>query len=198
MIEMTFHNFGLFAGSDKDDIRHFTGSSGDFYDMQLAAMADEQHILKQYPYYVLADAMGMIVSVTDDYSRLTPDNLTMIGFDDAALFARISTAAEKIFEKQFRWDGTAIVEYYPPYIARREGEFREFMALFTPEEQMALKSAEQTDVKVALYFDLARGGATLSLDHPSLVEAMHYYVVQGLITAERAAHILAADFNVPS
>lgn len=78
---------------------------------------------------------------------------------------------------------------------RRKGAFREFMALFTKDEQVRLKSAEQNDLEVAIWFDLARGGPDMSLDHPHVAEGLAYMVANELLTQERADEIADTDFN---
>lgn len=92
--------------------------------------------------------------------------------------------------------GNTIDPYEPPVkLPRRVGEFREFMALFTPQEQVALKEAERDNVQVAIWFDLARGGATLSLDHATVAPGFQFMVDLGLLTEARRTEILATDFD---
>lgn len=83
-------------------------------------------------------------------------------------------------------------EKLPP---RREGEFREFMELFTDDEQLGVISATQTDANIKRWYDKAMGGATFSLDHLQTDYGLTALVSVGLLTASRKAEILGADFD---
>lgn len=78
---------------------------------------------------------------------------------------------------------------------RRVGEFREFMDLFTNDEQVALATAALSDVRVKLWYDKAMGGASFSLDNPQTNVGVGFMVHMELLTEARAAEILGADFD---
>lgn len=85
-----------------------------------------------------------------------------------------------------------------PKPSRREGEFREFLATFTDTEQAAIKTAAMnpSNIALALWYDKALGGATMSLDHSATDTGLSALVAAGLITSERKTEILATDFNL--
>lgn len=85
-----------------------------------------------------------------------------------------------------------------PKVKRREGEFREFLSLFTTAEQIAIKTAamDTDNVVLALWYDKALGGASMSLDHPETEAGLSALVSAGLIDADRKAEILATDFDL--
>ena len=75
--------------------------------------------------------------------------------------------------------------------------FLQFMALFTPAEQVAIVSSGDTQTK--LFLLMAAGAGTLQLDNSEVVGGVNYLATPtgatppgpGLITALRAAQILA-------
>lgn len=151
-----------------------------------------------------------IISINSVIADVDPDtyivNLVMDLDDGAGPFdaeygltpGDIEPFAQTVRDAVNAWlaAGNPLTPYTPPPVEpRRRGEFREFMALFTPDEQVALKQAERTDDQVALWIDRARGGATLSLDHSDTAAGLSYAVALGLITSDRAAQILASDFD---
>lgn len=85
-----------------------------------------------------------------------------------------------------------------PKVKRRKGEFREFLNLFTTDEQVAIKTAalDTDNVALALWYDKALGGAEMSLDHPETEAGLSALVSAGLIDADRKAEILATDFDL--
>lgn len=98
--------------------------------------------------------------------------------------------------------GNELTEYNAalnkPKVKRREGEFREFLAVFTEAEQVAIKTAAMnpSNVALALWYDKALGGATMSLDHSETDTGLSALVAAGLITSERKTAILASDFDL--
>lgn len=85
-----------------------------------------------------------------------------------------------------------------PKVKRRVGEFREFLNLFTSQEQVTIKTAAMNpeNVALALWYDKALGGSTMSLDHPETESGLSALVAAGLISADRKAEILATDFDL--
>ena len=85
-----------------------------------------------------------------------------------------------------------------PKAKRREGEFREFLEIFTSTEQVAIKTVAMNpaNVALALWYDKALGGATMSLDHSATTTGLDALVSAGLIDADRKAEILATDFDL--
>lgn len=87
-----------------------------------------------------------------------------------------------------------------PYIApetpkRLEGEFRDFMKMFTQQEQINIVTATLSDPLVKLWYDNAIGGATFRLDHPETAQGLAYLVSAQLLTQERTDIILDGDFD---
>ena len=66
----------------------------------------------------------------------------------------------------------------------------EFLALFTDEEKISLKSFEATDPTVGLFWEEYRTADSIRLDEPRTIRAVEYLAGQGYITAERKADIL--------
>ena len=85
-----------------------------------------------------------------------------------------------------------------PKVKRRVGEFREFLNAFTTQEQVAIKTAAMNpeNVALALWYDKALGGATMSLDHAETESGLSALVAAGLISADRKAGILETDFDL--
>lgn len=83
-----------------------------------------------------------------------------------------------------------------PYVAppRKIGTFREFMALFTTDEQLAIAGASVQSPQVKLWYDKAMGGASLSLEHPDMVAGVDFMVSNKLLTSARAKEILSDGF----
>jgi hypothetical protein len=108
------------------------------------------------------------------------------------------------------WQITTIDQLYPQWAAisatatafeaavklrRVEGSFREFMALFTMPEQVAMATAAMQNAMVKLWYDKAMGGSTLRLDHPDMIAGVAFMVSAGLLTQARADDVLDADFD---
>lgn len=97
--------------------------------------------------------------------------------------------------------GVTIPEWAePPTPPRTEGSFREFMALFTEAEADAIYAAEAStaangDFTLRKWFDRARGGATMRLNHPDTIAGIGLLVAAGLLTQARADAVLGSDFN---
>lgn len=80
-------------------------------------------------------------------------------------------------------------------LSRREGEFRDFMKLFTNQEQLKIVAATQDNPEIKLWYDKAMGGTRFSLDHPETTEGLRALVDAGLIAISRVAEILESDFS---
>lgn len=94
------------------------------------------------------------------------------------------------------WSDAASVLVTPkPKPKRRVGEFREFMELFTLEEQLAIITASQQSPQIKLWYDKAMGGPSFSLDNPQTPYGLGVLVAAGLLTQERMDEILGADFD---
>lgn len=94
-------------------------------------------------------------------------------------------------------DGFAVRFTAPPPAPspRRIGTFREFMDLFTAEEQKAIAAAAMGNVDLKLWYDRAMGGPSLDLESPDTVAGLSALVGAGLLTQARAAEVAGADFN---
>lgn len=87
-----------------------------------------------------------------------------------------------------------------PYIAgdikkRRDGEFREFMELFTDDEQLAIIGATLQSIDIKRWYDRAMGGPSFSLDHSQTEYGLTALVQAGLLTNARKKDVLAANFD---
>ncbi len=67
----------------------------------------------------------------------------------------------------------------------------EFLALFTDEEKVRLKSLESTDPTVALFWEEYRTADSILLDDQRVIRGLEYLAAAGHLTAERKAAILA-------
>lgn len=90
----------------------------------------------------------------------------------------------------------------PPPEPRREGEFREFMKLFTAAERNAVYAAEalgitNRDFTLKEWLDIARGGRVVPLDHPDTIEGINGLALANIITQAAADRVLGADFDNP-
>lgn len=94
-------------------------------------------------------------------------------------------------------DGVALHFTAPPPdpSPRRIGTFREFMDLFTTEEQKAIASAAMGDVDVKLWYDRAMGGPSLDLESPDTAAGLSALVTAGLLTQARVDEIAGANFD---
>lgn len=92
-------------------------------------------------------------------------------------------------------DSVTFPKYSPKIPPRRIGEFREFMQLFTDEEQLSIIGATLQNVNVKRWYDTAMGGATFSLDHPQTEYGLSVLVTAGLLTNKRKSDILKANFD---
>lgn len=83
---------------------------------------------------------------------------------------------------------------------RREGTFREFMALFTTEEAdaiygAAMVTASRGDFTLTRWMDRAKGGPTMRIDHDDTKTGLAALVAAGLITEQRAMEIQTTDLD---
>lgn len=94
-------------------------------------------------------------------------------------------------------DGVALHFAAPPKppAPRRQGTFREFMDLFTTDEQKTIAAAAMGNVDVKLWYDRAMGGPSLDLDAEDTSNGLAALVAAGLLTQDRADAVLGADFN---
>ena len=93
--------------------------------------------------------------------------------------------------------GTVIItDAEPPAPGpRKTGSFIEFMALFTPSEQLAIKAASQQDAALGLWYDKALGRPQVDLEAAEMSEGLDALVAAQLIGAARKTAILEADFD---
>lgn len=85
-------------------------------------------------------------------------------------------------------EGMAPAGYSPPKV---NYSFLEFMGLFTPAEQAAI--VESADVQVKLFVMMATGAGQLQLGNPEVAQGVQYLVSLAILTADRAAAILAGQ-----
>ena len=94
--------------------------------------------------------------------------------------------------------GVEIEPYVPSVSATPRTCFpREFRDRFSPQEKGALtlaasRALEAGDPTLQVFLDDLAAAQTVELDHPALRAGMDFIVAAGLITAERAAAVLAA------
>jgi hypothetical protein len=93
--------------------------------------------------------------------------------------------------------GDAPLETAPepePLPVRRIGSPREFLRLFTAEEQAAFVAARSESIEIDVWWLNASAGR-FSLDHPSVVTGLGALIAAGVITDARSSEIQGADFN---
>ena len=92
-------------------------------------------------------------------------------------------------------DDNQIEEYVAPAKEPRiKGTAREFMAVFTKDEKIAIVNLTMSDPAIKLWYDEALAGEVW-LNHPDVALGLGAMQLAGVITAERAAEILATDFD---
>ncbi|NRA30747.1 MAG: hypothetical protein HRU11_10870, partial [Parvularculaceae bacterium] len=92
-------------------------------------------------------------------------------------------------------DDNQIEEYVAPAKERRmKGTAREFMDIFTTEEKIKIVGLTMSDPAIKLWYDEALAGEVW-LNHPDVALVLGAMQLAGVITAERAAEILATDFD---
>lgn len=69
----------------------------------------------------------------------------------------------------------------------------QFLFLFTPAEIVAVQNAALTNESVAYYNYMINAVVTLQLTDQPVIDGVNMLATQGVITAERAAQILAGD-----
>lgn len=96
---------------------------------------------------------------------------------------------------EWEQDGNIIEPYTAPVSEPRlKGTAREFMDIFTKEEKIAIASLTMSDPTIKLWYDEALAGEVW-LDHPDVALGLGAMQLAGVVTAERAAEILATDFD---
>lgn len=92
-------------------------------------------------------------------------------------------------------DDNQIEEYVAPAKEPRvRGTAREFMDIFTTEEKIKIVDLTMKDPAIKLWYDEALAGEVW-LNHPDVTLGLGAMQLAGVITAERAAEILATDFD---
>ena len=83
---------------------------------------------------------------------------------------------------------------------RMVGDFAEFMQLFEPAEQVAIKTAslDPNNVQVGLWYDQAVAANSIDLESDRLLAGVQVMVEAGLLKAERRDAILAKGYGVES
>lgn len=77
---------------------------------------------------------------------------------------------------------------------RTTGTAREFMDLFTPTEKLAIVNLSMSNAEIKLWYDEALAG-DVWLGHANVAAGLLAMQGAGAITSERAAEILATDFD---
>lgn len=77
---------------------------------------------------------------------------------------------------------------------RRVGTPREFLHLFSSQEKTAFFEAARQNIAMEVWWAEACTG-DFSLDHPSVEAGLEVLVQSGLLSADRMAEILSADFD---
>ena len=92
-------------------------------------------------------------------------------------------------------EGNTIEPYVAPPVPRRDtGTAREFMDLFTPTEKLAIVNLSMSNAEIKLWYDEALAG-DVWLGHANVAAGLLAMQGAGVITSERAAEIMATDFN---
>lgn len=77
----------------------------------------------------------------------------------------------------------------------RTGEFRDFIKLFSKDEQLMIVAATQSNPAIKLWYDKAMGGPNFSLDHPETTLGLQALVDAGLLLKSRMDDVLNTDFT---
>jgi len=89
------------------------------------------------------------------------------------------------------FNGTTYTVVTPPIVYQTTGlTFQQFVNLFTVAEYNAVMLAEPTDAAIGTFIT-KYAGAQFNLSDPAIVSAINYLVSKSLISAARAAIILA-------
>ncbi len=80
----------------------------------------------------------------------------------------------------------------PPPAVYPRLSVRDFLALFTPEEKLAVKAATRVNDTVSLVYDEMMVSQYISAEDPAVEQGLQVYEAAGLITAARKAEVLAA------
>lgn len=80
-------------------------------------------------------------------------------------------------------------------MSKRIGEFRDFMTMFSSDEQLRIVAATQSNPVIKLWYDKAMGGPNFSLDHPETKLGLQALVSAGLLQQSRMDDILNTDFS---
>lgn len=78
---------------------------------------------------------------------------------------------------------------------RKVGSFIEFMNIFPPTVQLAIKTACLSDPVMALWYDKALGRKEVELEAQEMSDGLDYLVSQNLINTDFKAEILDWDFD---
>ena len=97
--------------------------------------------------------------------------------------------------KEWEADGNTIAAYVAPAKEPRiTGTAREFMDLFTPTEKLAIVNLSMSNAEIKLWYDEALAG-DVWLGHANVAAGLLDMQGAGVITSERAAEIMATDFD---
>jgi hypothetical protein len=160
-------------------------------EQKLTEMADLERRLEEakaifdQPAYFVTDGAGRVLLANEDVSKLLPDGTLWGGEVPPEVLVAPS---------DYRFADGAFEEIEIPYEPRRVGTPREFLRLFTAEEQAAfvVARAASTDLEV-WWLDASAG--PFSLDHPSVAPGLDALVAAGVIAEARAEEIQGADFG---
>lgn len=89
-------------------------------------------------------------------------------------------------------DGTFVAPPLPPVVGGTYTRLQ-FLFLFTPAEVVAIQDAALTNQSVMYYNYMINAVVTLQLTDQPVIDGVNMLATQGVITAERAAQILAGD-----
>ena len=80
---------------------------------------------------------------------------------------------------------------FDPSTAKVAIEPIEFLRRFTFAEEVAIRAAAKNDIGIEVFLARLAAARSVSLDHPDTIGGMQYLTGKGLITAGRAAEVLA-------
>lgn len=110
--------------------------------------------------------------------------------DSGAIVGAFSVSQS--FATQFLPDNDAgVVAFYASMVPVPSLSFLQFQALFTPAESVAIVNS--ADPQIKLFLLMAAGAPSLQLNNAQVVGGVNYLVSNSIITAPRAAQILAGQ-----
>lgn len=127
-------------------------------------------------WYAVHDKTGRLVSTGTVIADPLPDGLTAVPLGDDAPTGEWD-AAQKVF--------------VPLPVEKAALEPIDLLRRFTFGEEVAIRTAAKSDVGIEVFLARLAAAKIVRLDHPDTIGGLQYLVAKGLISAERAAEVLA-------